>query len=553
MSKYVIGVDFGTLSARAILVAADSGELLATSVMDYPHGVLQDCLPDGRTRLGRDWCLQVPSDYIETLCRVVPEAVARSGVRSEDVAAISMDCTASTLVPVDGDGRPLCELPEFANCPHAYVKLWKHHAAQPEAQEINDKLTRFPNRVADYYGPAISSEIVLPKVLQILREAPRVYERAAAILEIPDWIGRMLTGEKRQSINTAGYKAMYFNEHGYPDRAFLRAIDPALEGFVDEKLSGDVCPIDRPFGALRPAWAQRLGLRPGIAVGCGIIDAHACMIGCGITRPRRMMLVLGTSSVQSLLSERSYCGGGIIGAVRDCIVPGYYAWETGLAAVGDQLSWYAANCAGMERCDSQEELSRRLARLTEAAAAIAPGESRLVALPWWNGNKTPYLQSGFSGVVAGLRLDTSPAMLFRALMESTAYGSRDILERFEGAGERVDEIVACGGIAEKNPVMMQIFADALGREIRVAACSQTGAMGAAVIAATAAGLFGSLDEAASRMTGVLPGGYAPDAHSARIYDALYEQHRKLAAYFGGEGAELFERLSKLSRPADGKG
>lgn len=532
--KYVIGIDFGTLSGRAMLVAADDGEEIASAVMDYPHGLLETVLPDGRTPLGRDWELQVGGDYIDVLLKIVPEVVEKSGVDPKDIIAVATDCTASTLIPVDKDLVPLSE--RYPDRPHAYVKLWKHHAAQKEADEINEKITTFPNDVRAYYGERISSEIVLPKALQMLREDPEIYAAADAFLEVPDWLNRLLTGEKKQSASTAGYKAMYFNEKGYPSREFLRRIDPGLEGFVEEKLGGAVCPLDEPFGVLKSEWAEKLKLCPGTIVGCSIIDAHACMIGCGITKPGRMMLVLGTSSVQSALSDKTYSGGGVIGTIRDCIVPGYYAWETGLAAVGDQLSWFAANCAGIEPCTDGEELSRRLEKLTAAADALEPDEFGPIALDWFNGNKTPYVRGDLSGAIFGLRLSTSTARLFRAMIESTAFGTRCILDHFERAGAGIDEIIACGGIAGKNPTLMQIFADVLDREIGIAANRQTGALGACVIAATAAGAaaggYDSLSEAAEHMTSLLPLRYRPNPDNVCVYDRMYARYLDYAADLG---------------------
>lgn len=539
MRKYVIGLDFGTLSGRAVLTAVDNGEMIASCVMNYPHAIVQNVLPDGVTALERDCNLQVPQDYIDVITYIVPDVMDKSGVDPRDVIAIAIDCTASTLIPIDAQGIPLCQQERFVSRPHAYIKLWKHHAAQPEADEINEKLGTFENDVQAFYGERISSEIVLPKVLEILRDDPEIYEAAAAIIEVPDWLNFLLTGERRQSISTAGYKAMYFNEKGYPTKEFLKKIDPGLENFVEEKLNGSICRIDEPFGKLNKEWADKLHLAEGTAVGCSIIDAHACMIGCGITEPGRMMLVLGTSSVQSVLSDSTYSGGGIIGTVKDCLVPGYYAWETGLAAVGDQLGWYAAHCTGVEPCSDPDELSRRLIALTEEAGKLKPGESKLLALDWWNGNKTPFVRGDLPGVLVGLRLDTTAAMIFRALMESTAFGTRVILDNFEKAGAQVNEIVACGGIAMKNATMLQIFADVLGREISIAACKETGTMGAAVIAATAAGSaaggYDTLGEAAAHMTSLQPKRYIPNPEHKAIYDRLYAQYLELSAFFGERG------------------
>lgn len=544
---YVIGLDFGTLSGRAVLVDTQTGDLVATAVREYGHGIIQDCLPDGTTRLGADWCLQDPDDYLDVLQTTVPDLLAQSGVPACSVIGLSIDFTASTLVPLDENATPLCKQPEYSHRPHAYVKLWKHHAAQPEADEINQKLETFLNDVAAYYGKRISAEIPLPKALQILHEDPALYHAMDTLCEAADWLNRLMTGNRKRSINTAGYKAMYFNEHGYPSEAFFKQIHPELGNFVRHKLAGNICRMTERFGTLTHEWAEKLGLCEGTAVGCSIIDAHAGMAGCGITRPGRMMLALGTSSVQSMLSDMPYSSNGVIGTIRDGVIPGYYMWESGLAAVGDQLAWYARHCA------VANNEGEALTALTQGAEKLAPGGCGLLALDWWNGNKTPYVNGHLAGVLVGLRLDTTPEEIFRALMESTAFGTKVILDTFEQAGEYVREIIACGGIVEKNPLLMQIYADVLGREIRVAACNQTMALGAAIYAAVAAGEhnggYNSLDEAAEHMTRLREERYRPNMAHHEVYRQLYAEYQKLSNIFGREHAGTLQCLKGLREKA----
>lgn len=549
-ASYVIGLDFGTLSGRALLVNTRDGEPVASAVMDYPHGILTECLPDGRTRLPADWCLQDPNDYVEVLCHTVNAVVEQARIPKEEIVGIAMDFTASTILPVDRNGVPLCNKPGYADRPHAYVKLWKHHAAQPEANEINRKLRAFPNHVADYYGPRISSEILLPKALQILHEDPALYREMDALMEAPDWLNFLMTGRRRRSINTVGYKAMYFNEAGYPPPSFFREIHPDLERFTEEKLRGQVCRMTERFGELNGEWAERLRLQEGTAVGCSMIDAHAGVIGCGITAPGRMMLALGTSSVQTVLSETPYSGSGVIGAIRDAVIPGYFAWESGLAAVGDQLAWYVEKCVEPEANGGARRVQERMQSLSERAARLQPGESGLLALDWWNGNKTPFVNGCLAGVVVGMRLDTTSEKIFRALMEATAFGTMRILETFEQAGCRVKDIVACGGVAYKNAPLMQIYADVLGREIRLAGCDQTAALGAAIVASIAAGGerggYDAYDQAARRMTRLRKERYLPNWERHAVYQRLYQEYRELTEYFGGKHSGLFDRLNELA-------
>ncbi len=535
--KYVIGLDYGTLSGRAVVAEADTGTILSQAVKEYPHGVMDCELPCG-VRLGGDWALEHPQDYLDVLKETVPAAVRQAEVSPEDVIGLAIDFTASTILPIDQDGTPLCLLPEFEDRPHAYVKLWKHHAAQPEADEINDLLTRRGEIDLPRYGGKISSELMLPKALQILREDPEIYERADQILEAGDWLTFLLTGSRRRSASMAGYKGMWMEDEGYPGHDFLKALDPRLETYVEDKLSTDICPMGGRIGVINEAWAETLGLLPGTAVGASIIDSHVGLPGCGITKPGEMMLILGTSSVQLALSETPYSGDGVCGAVKGGIMPGYYALESGLAGVGDIFGWFVDHCvpasykeaAKAEGCGLHEYLTR-------LAGNLVPGESGLLALDWWNGNKTPFVSVDLSGMLVGCTLATRPEEIYRALIEATGFGTRLIMETFERTVP-VDEIRACGGIAEKNPMLMQIFADIANREIKVSASDQTAALGAAMYAAVAAGSerggYDSIFDAAGAMNRMKEESYRPIPEHAAVYESLYREYCRLKDYFGKE-------------------
>lgn len=546
--KYVIGVDYGTLSGRAVLVEAATGEIIAQAVKEYPHGVMDRALPCG-VKLGVDWALQHPKDYTDVLEETVPAALRQAGIPAEDVAGISIDFTASTILPVKGDGTPLCLLPEFEDRPHAYVKLWKHHGAKRETDEINALLAQRGEIDLPRYGGRISSELTLPKALQILREDPEVYAAADKIMEASDWLTFLLTGSDRRTGSTAGYKAMWQKDAGYPPKDFLRALDPRLETFPEDKLSLDICPVGGKLGELREPWAAKLGLRPGTAVGASIIDAHAGLPGCGITRPGQMMLIIGTSSVQAVLSERPFSGKGVCGAVEGGIMPGYYALESGLAGVGDIFGWFVDNC--VPEAYHREAAARGCGMhqyLTQLAEKLAPGESGLLALDWWSGNKTPFVDADLSGMLLGMTLATRPEEIYRALVEATGYGTRLIMETFEEAGVAIDEIYGCGGIVEKNPMLMQIYADITNREIKVAASQQTPALGAAMYAAVAAGAkrggYDSIFDAARAMSRVKKETYKPDPAGAAVYETLYKEYKRLKDYFGKEN-QVMKRLKGI--------
>jgi len=551
-NKYVIGLDYGTKSERAVLVDTSDGKILSVSEMMYPHGVMEHFLPDRKTELGVDWCLQDPSDYLLALEKTIHGVLANSGVSPSDIIGLSIDFTASTVLPVTKDGTPLCCLEKFAHRPHAYVKLWKHHAAQKQADHINDVLSKRGELNLPRYGGKISPELMLPKALQILDEDEEIYKTMDSFLEAPDWINFLLTGERKRSASTAGYKAMYFNEEGYPKKDFFREIDPRMENFIEEKCSGNISPMGSCFGTLKKEWAEKLGLAEGTAVGTSIIDAHAGLPGCGITAPGKMMLILGTSSVQAVLSDHPYSGNGIMGAVKGGIIPGYYALESGLAAVGDQLDWFVSrNVPASYRERAEREGKNIHSLLSELGEKLPAGGNGLLALDWWSGNKTPYVDGELSGMIVGLNMTTSPEEIYRALIESSAYGTREITDYFEATGVKVDEIIACGGIVGKNPFLMQVFADVTGKTIRASEGKQTAATGAAVYAAVAAGKkaggYDTISDAVSSMIKSADRIYTPVPASAAVYESLYKSYLALTGYFNPAQNPVMKQLKEFRR------
>lgn len=546
--RYVIGLDFGTKSCRAILVDTGSGDIAAASEKAYPHGVMDDTLPDGQ-KLGPDWALQAPDDYVDALVSTVRSVLRESGIGADAVVGLSIDFTASTILPVGRDLVPLCDTAEFSHHPHAYVKLWKHHAAQKQADKINELLgeTGWPGRTK--FGGRISSELLLPKVLQIVEEDPAVYRSADQFLEAADWLTQMLTGCRKRTISMAAYKAMWDEETGYPPNDFFRRLNPLLDHFASAKLAGEICPVGSRIGGLTEDWARRLGLPPDTAVGAGIIDAHAGLPGSGIFRPGQMMLMIGTSTVQAALSERPYAGNGILCGARGGVLPGYYALESGLAAAGDVFEWFVDRCVPSSYEKAAQKLGLNLFQYLGALAAERkPGQSGLMALDWWNGNKTPYIDADRTGLILGLTLQTRPEDLYRALIESTAYGTRLIMETFENA-VRIDEIIACGGIANKDELLLQIYSDVAQREIKISDSGQTAALGAAMYAAVAAGRekggYDSMREAIANMSRIKPKGYRPQKENAAAYDRLYRQYLRLTKEFAPSGKDVMKKLKKI--------
>lgn len=549
MSKFTLGVDFGTLSARALVVEVGTGRELAAATMDYPHAVMSRELPDG-TPLKPDWALQDPQDYLDCLRAIIPEALRQSAVSADDVIGVGIDFTANTMLPVDANGVPLCFQPAYASIPHAWAMLWKHHAAQDRARRIQEIAEARGERFLKRYGGKVSSEWMFPKLWQILDEAPEVYAAADRFIEAGDWIVLQLTGNEMRSASMAGYKAFWHKADGYPSDDFFAAIDPRLAHVVDEKLSRKLYPAGTRAGVVTPEAAKWTGLRAGTAVSVASIDAHVSLPPAGLVDPGKLLMILGTSTCHIMLGDVEREVPGICGVVEDGVVPGLYGYEAGQSCCGDHFKWMIDNCVPKVYCDEADARGMGLhALLTEKAARLRPGESGLVALDWWNGNRSVLVDVDLTGLMVGMTLATRPEEIYRALIEATAYGTRVIVENFEQHGVAIDGLYACGGIAKKNPLMMQIYADVLGREIRVARSTQTPALGSAMFGAVAAGrAFGGYDnieDAAREMGGVDEKSYAPIEENRIVYDALYQEYLRLHDAFGRGGNDVMKRLKQI--------
>ncbi|MBS0010540.1 MAG: ribulokinase [Bacteroidales bacterium] len=551
MEKYVIGIDFGTLSGRSVIINTANGDEMASSVFDYPHGVMDSELPDG-TALGLDWALQHPDDYLEVMNKTIPDVLKQSGVSPEDVIGVGIDFTACTLMPVRADGTPLCKLSEYATEPNAWVKLWKHHAAQAEASKLNEIAEGQGQKFLERYGGKISSEWLVPKVWQTLNEAPEVYHGADRFIEAADWVVWQLTGREMRNTCTAGYKAMWHKQDGYPDDAFFASLHPDLKDLVRSKLASELYPVGTRAGEITAEAAVLTGLKEGTAVAVANVDAHVSVPAVGITGPGKMLMIMGTSTCHMVLGEKEKTVPGMCGVVEDGIIEGYFAYEAGQSCVGDHFQWFVDNCtpaeylteAGQKRMDIHE-------LLTEKASALKPGESGLLALDWWNGNRSVLVDVDLTGMMLGLSLATKPEEIYRALVEATAYGTRMIIDTFENNGVPVDELYAAGGIAEKNPFIMQIYADVTNREIRISGSPQAPALGSAMFGAVAAGRaqggFDNIFEAATVMARVRDKIYKPSVEKVRVYDKIYNEYRALHDYFGRGANDVMKRLKELKK------
>jgi L-ribulokinase len=553
---FTIGIDFGTESGRVVVVRVRDGEEMGAAIIPYPDGVIDEKIPKG-PKLEPDWALQNPRDYLLVVEKGIPKALKTAGVRPERVIGLGTDFTASSPMPVLNDGTPLCFVKAFRNNPHAWVKLWKHHAAQPEANRITEIGIERGEEFIRIYGGRYSSEWFFSKLLQILNESPQTYSAIGRFIEAADWIVWQLTGEEKRSACTASYKAMWVKGQGFPSRDFFRALHPQFESVVPEKVGEAFYPLGSRAGGLTPQWAKKTGLRPGTPVSIGNVDAHVAVPAVTVTKPGSMVMIMGTSICHILLGEDKRMVEGMCGTVEDGVVPGLWGYEAGQSAVGDIFAWYFEQ--GVPEALQKEARKLKLTApeiLERRAAELRPGQSGLLALDWWNGNRSILVDADLTGLILGLRLNTRPEEIYRALIEATAFGTRQIIEAFESKGIRVKDLVACGGLPQKNKLLMQIYADVTGREIKIArqplTCPALGsAMHAAVAAGRAAGGYDSIFEAAAKMAHLQKMSYRPQSRSHETYTRLFMEYQTLHDYFGRGANDVMKRLKEIQKEVNG--
>ncbi|GAA3749657.1 ribulokinase [Salinactinospora qingdaonensis] len=543
-SSVVIGIDFGTLSGRAVVVRVSDGAELASAVHDYEHGVISETLPGSSRQLPPETALQVPEDYRAVLRRAVPKALADSGATPEQVVGIATDFTACTVLPTTVDGIPLCELPDLLDRPHAYPKLWKHHAAQPEADDINALASQRGEFWLPRYGGKISSEWEFAKALQVLREDPEVYERTDRWIEAADWIVWQMCGRETRNVCTAGYKGIH-QDGVWPDHDYLAALDPRFTDFVDTKLAHPLSQLGGRAGGLTAQAAAWTGLPEGIAVAVGNVDAHVTAAAACATGPGQMLAVMGTSTCHVMNAETLAEVPGMCGVVRDGIVPGLWGYEAGQSGVGDIFGWFVDT--GLPEEYAREAAQRGLSAhelLSEKAVSQPVGGHGLVALDWHSGNRSVLVDHDLSGVIAGLTLATRPEEIYRALVEATAYGTRTIVDAFDSSGVPVRDFVVAGGLV-RNPFVMQVYADVLRRPLHAIGSDQGPALGSAIHAAVAAGAYPDIHAASAAMGKVERDVFRPDHARADAYDDLYAVYTDLHDHFGRGGSDALHRLRRI--------
>jgi L-ribulokinase len=546
--QHVIGVDFGTLSGRAVVVRVSDGAELGTAVSEYAHGVMDTTLARTGEALPPEWALQVPSDYVDVLKSAVPAAVTAAGIDPASVIGIATDFTASTPLPVLADGTPLCDLPQYTARPHAYVKLWKHHAAQAQADRINQLARERGESWLARYGGFISSEWEFAKALQLLEEEHELYDRMDRWVEAADWIVWQLCGRYLRNACTAGYKGIY-QDGKYPGQDFLAALNPAFAGFAEQKLAHEIGQLGAAAGRLTAQAAMFMGLPEGIAVAVGNVDAHVSAPAAKAVEPGQLVAIMGTSTCHVMNGDHLTEVPGMCGVVDGGIVAGLWGYEAGQSGVGDIFAWYVDNQVPDAVRGAAATAGVSVHQyLTELAYREPVGGHGLLALDWNGGNRSVLVDAGLSGLLVGQTLTTRPEQIYRALLESTAFGTRKIVETFDSSGVPVTQFIVAGGLL-KNSHLLQTYSDVLRMPISVIGSEQGPALGSAIHAAVAAGAYPDVRAASEVMGRLEENVYKPDPQRADGYARLYAEYLKLHDYFGRGANEVMHTLKTIRREA----
>ena len=544
MADHVVGIDFGTLSGRAVVVRAADGEELGSAETVYPHAVMDETLAATGAPLPPNWALQDPDDYIEVLRGAVPAAVAAAGIDPASVVGIATDFTACTMVPVLADGTPLSRVEAWRSHPHAWVKLWRHHAAQGQADRINELAAARGEAWLPRYGGRISSEWEFAKALQILEEDPDTYAAMDRFVEAADWIVWQLCGVELRNACTAGYKGIY-QDGRYPSEDYLAALHPGFARFAAQKLSPRIAQLGDRAGPLTAQAASWTGLREGIAVAVGNVDAHVTAPAAGVVEPGRMVAIMGTSTCHVMIGSQLAQVPGMCGVVDGGIVPGAWGYEAGQSGVGDIFGWFVDHAVPPAYFERARELGVDVhEHLAELGSAMAVGAHGLVALDWWSGNRSVLVDHELTGALVGMTLATRAHEIYWALVEATAFGTRKIIDTFAAAGVPVLEFIAAGGLLRNEP-LMRCYADVIGMPISVIGSDQGPALGSAMHAAVAAGVHRDIFAAAAAMGRCRRDLYVPDRARASAYDELYALYLRLHDHFGVRERDLMRALQAM--------
>lgn len=550
MNKYTIGIDYGEESVRVVLIDVENGDMAASAVYKYNHGVITDNLPESEIALEPGYALQDPRDYINALKRTVPKLIKESKIDPDQVIGIGVAFAGSTVIPTTSDGTPLAFLDSYQEDPHAWPKSCTHQAAQSKAEEITQLAKDRFETFLDRYGGHIDADWFFPKVWEIYDESSSIYHAADRIIEAADWIVWQLTGIETRNLCAAGYKALWSKSEGFPLETFFSAMDTSLTNVVDEKMSREIMPLGEQAGELSEEAAKWMRLKPGIPVAAGILEAHAAVPAATVAEPGKMALILGSSFIHMILSSKDYRVPGMSGLVEDGIIPGMMGYEAQQSGGGNHFSWFMKNAvpSSYEKEARKQKVSL-YQLMEEKAAKLQPAESGMVAVDWWHGNRSILADGDLAGIMLGYSLETKPEEIYRAMLEGTAFGARKVFETFIASGVPINEIIITGGGPLKNRLLLNILANVMRTEIKIADFPYVSALGAAIYAAVAAGEerggYQTVPEASRKMAHLSETTFFPNNNDKKTYNRLYSEYTLLHDYFGYGHNDAMKRLKNL--------
>ena len=545
--KYALGFEFKTKTAEAILVDVNNGKTVASAINNYQYGLITKKLPGTDIELNPHWSLHHPNDYINALKRTVPKLLKESQVQPNQIIGIGIAFEGSIIIPTLKDGTPLALVDEFKNEPHAWPKHWKQQTAHDKAEQLTqiavDRLEIFLDR----YGGKIEPECFFSKVWEIFDESPNVYHAADRLIEATDWIVWQLTGIESRNISAAGFKALWSKSEGFPLETFFGAMHPNLSNIIQEKMMSEISPLGTQIGTLTESAASWMKLTPGIPIAAGMLSNYAAVPAATVIEPGKMVLILNDSLSQIVLSDKEFRIPGILGMVKDGVIPGFISFETGQSSGMNHLSWFLENALpGKYEKEARKQKIDKSQLIEEKAIALEPGQSGLIALDWLNGNQSILRDRNLQGIVVGLSLETKPEEIYRALVEATIFGTRKIFETFIASGMAIDEIIVVGGDPVKNRLFLSTLAQVANMEIKIAKSSHVPALGAATYAAVAAGEnlggYNTIQEAVRHMAHLREKTFIPNNADKQTYSRLYSEFTSLHDYFGFGHNNVMKRL-----------
>lgn len=524
--SYSIGIDYGTLSVRCVLVDINDGKVKDQCEYVYPHGVISDSLPDG-TQLPKGFALANPADYLEGLYYVINTITNKLDLNNEEIVGIGLDCTSSSVIAVDKDLTPIMFTEKFSNHPHAYIKLWKHHGAAIWGKKIEEYAFNNNCDFLNYYGGQVNCELMMPKAFEAQADDPELWNCSYAFLEVADWICSLLSGHCICSHAIANCNNFYRDDYGYPSYDFFKSISPEFTP-ASNKFVGHMYSLGSCVGKLSETQAKKLGLPNGIPIAAPLIDSHASMAGCGADNNGDIVAVIGTSACYLLNSNQVDSVKGIYSVAWETCVPNLFTYEGGQSCAGDALQWFVDNCVPesyYKEADSNNISIHEL--MCQKYKKTKP--HKLISIDWWNGARSPYMQPDKTGIICGLTLNTRPEEIYGSFLEAICFGARTILETLENSGHKINRLFAAGGIPGKNPFMMQMLSDILGKDILVCDGKQTSAHGSAIMGASVA-INGNktLTQCISDMHLPVLKKYKADLNSNKEYENQYIRYKTLS-------------------------